>query len=58
MYFGPPAKPSYKRWKKTLAQIMSWGRFDPAQHLTDAQVDEWIRTQRHKVMYRDETKVD
>ena len=58
MCFGPPAKPSYKRWKKTLGQIMSWGRFDPAQHLSDAQVDEWIRTQRHKVMYRDESKVD
>jgi nitroreductase len=58
MCFGPPAKPSYKRWKKTLAQIVSWDRFDPAQHLTDVQVDEWIRTQRHKVMYRDETKVD
>jgi 5,6-dimethylbenzimidazole synthase len=58
MCFGPPAKPSYKRWKKTLAQIVSWDRFDPAQHLTDVQIDEWIRTQRHKVMYRDETKVD
>lgn len=22
------------------------------------EIDEWIRTQRHKVMYRDETKVD
>jgi nitroreductase len=58
MCFGPPAKPSYKRWKKTLPQIMSWDRFDPANHLTDAQVEEWIRTQRHKVMYRDESKVD
>jgi nitroreductase len=58
MCFGPPAKPSYKRWKKSLFQIMSWDRFDPANLMTDAQVDEWIRTQRHKVMYRDETKVD
>lgn len=58
MCFGPPAKPSYKRWKKTLAQIMSWDRFDPANLMTDAQVDEWIRTQRHKVMYRDESKID
>ena len=24
----------------------------------DAQIDEWIRTTRHKVMYRDESKVD
>jgi 5,6-dimethylbenzimidazole synthase len=58
MCFGPPAKASYKRWKKTLPQIMSWGRFDPANRLTDGQVDEWIRTKRHKVMYRDESKVD
>lgn len=58
MCFGPPARPSYKRWKKTLPQIMSWDRFDPANLMTDAQVDEWIRTQRHKVMYRDESKVD
>jgi len=58
MCFGPPAKPPYKRWKKTLAHIMSWGRFDPANALSDAQVEDWIRTQRHKVMYRDESKVD
>lgn len=58
MCFGPPAKPSYKRWKKTLGQIVSWGRFDPAQYLTEAQIDEWVRTTRHKVMYRDESKID
>jgi nitroreductase len=58
MCFGPPAKPSYKRWKKTLPQIVSWDRFDPANLMTDAQVDDWIRTQRHRVMYRDESKVD
>jgi nitroreductase len=58
MCFGPPLKPSYKRWKKTLPQIMSWDRFDPKNYLTDAQIDEWIRTTRHKVMYRDESKVD
>jgi 5,6-dimethylbenzimidazole synthase len=58
MCFGPPLKPSYKRWKKTLPQIMSWDRLDAANVMTDAQVDEWIRTTRHKVMYRDESKVD
>jgi 5,6-dimethylbenzimidazole synthase len=58
MCFGPPLKPSYKRWKKTLPQIMSWDRFDPANFMTDAQIDEWIKTTRHKVMYRDESKVD
>jgi 5,6-dimethylbenzimidazole synthase len=58
MCFGPPLKPSYKRWKKTLPQIMSWDRFDLANFMTDAQIDEWIKTTRHKVMYRDESKVD
>ena len=58
MCFGPPAKPSYKRWKKTLPQIMSWDRLDRANVMTDVEIDEWIRTQRHKVMYRDESKVD
>ena len=58
MCFGPPLKPSYKRWKKTLPQIMSWDRFDPGNFMSDAQIDEWIKTTRHKVMYRDESKVD
>jgi nitroreductase len=58
MCFGPPLKPSYKRWKKTLEQIMSWDRFDPRQFMTDAQIDEWVKITRHKVMYRDESRVD
>jgi hypothetical protein len=48
----------YKRWKKTLDQIMSWDRFEPADFMTEAQIDEWVKTTRHKVMYRDESKVD
>jgi nitroreductase len=58
MCFGPPLKPSYKRWKKPLDQIMSWDRFNPANFMTDAQIGEWIRTTRHKVMYRDESRID
>jgi len=26
--------------------------------MTDAQIDEWVKTTRHKVMYRDENRVD
>jgi len=26
--------------------------------MTDAQIDEWVRTTRHKVMYKDESKID
>lgn len=58
MCFGKPAKPPYKRWKKTLAEIVSWNRFDPAHMMTEAQIDEWIATTRQKVMYKDEKNVD
>ncbi len=58
MLFGVPAKPPYKRWKKTLPQIMSWDRFDMANFMTLDEIDEWVRETRHKVMYRDEAKVD
>lgn len=37
---------------------MSWGRYAPASHLTDEQIDEWIRAERHRWMYRDESKID
>src|ERR1700731_1781881 len=39
MGFGPPLKPSYKRWKKRLDQIVSWDRMDPADVMTDEQID-------------------
>jgi 5,6-dimethylbenzimidazole synthase len=58
MCFGPPAKAPYKRWKKTLGEITSWNRFDPAHLMTEAQIDEWVATTRQKVMYRDAGNVD
>lgn len=58
MCFGPPAKPPYKRWKKELAEIASWNRFDRSQFMSDAELEEWIAVKRHKVMYRDGTNVD
>jgi len=58
MCFGKPAKAPYKRWKKELAEIVSWNRFDQAQYRTPAQIDEWVATTRHKVMYKDEKNVD
>jgi 5,6-dimethylbenzimidazole synthase len=58
MLFGVPAKPPYKRWKKTLPQIVSWDRFDMANYMTVEQIDAWVREERHKVMYRDESKID
>ena len=56
--FGPPAKEPYKRWKKEMSQIVSWEKFDPAQFLTDDELDTWITEQRHKVMYKDAKNID
>jgi nitroreductase len=58
MLFGIPAKPPYKRWKKTLSEIASWDRFDMANYRTVEEIDAWVREERHKVMYRDESKID
>ncbi len=58
LLFGKPAKPPYKRWKKTLPQIMSWDKFHPANHSTLEEIDNWVKETRHKVMYRDENKID
>jgi 5,6-dimethylbenzimidazole synthase len=58
MLFGVPAKPPYKRWKKTLPEILSWDTFNPANHKTVEEIDTWVRETRHKVMYRDESKID
>ena len=58
MCFGPPAKPSYKRWKRQLDEIVHWDRFNPERFMTEEAIDAWVRETRHKVMYRDESKVD
>ena len=58
MCFGPPKKAPYKRWKKRLDEIVNWDRFDPAHYWTEEQIEEWIKTRRHRVMYRDESNVD
>jgi len=33
-------------------------RFDPANPMTDAQIDQWIKATPHKVMYREESRID
>jgi nitroreductase len=58
MCFGPPLKPSYKRWKRKLEEIVSWDRFDMENYWTDDQMDEWVAKKRHRVMYRDADNVD
>jgi 5,6-dimethylbenzimidazole synthase len=33
-------------------------RFNPDNFMTEAEIEEWVRTTRHKVMYRDESRID
>jgi nitroreductase len=56
--FGRAAKSPYKRWKKSLEEIVSWDRFDPRQYKTLEQIDAWVKEKRSQVMYRDENRVD
>ncbi len=56
--FGPPLKPPYKRWKKTLSEIANWDSFNPDNFMTDQELETWIKEKRHKVMYRDAKNID
>ena len=56
--FGKPLKPPYKRWKKTLDEIRSFDTYNPAAYMDQAAIETWIKETRHKVMYRDEAKID
>jgi nitroreductase len=58
MLFGAPAKPPYKRWKKSRNEFVHWDRFDMTNHMSIEDIDRWVREERHKVMYRDESKID
>lgn len=58
MCFGPPLQPSYKRWKKELPEIMNWNHFNMDNFMNEEELDEWVKTRRHKVMYKDETNID
>ena len=58
MCFGPPKKPSYKRWKRELHEISNYDTFNMANFWTDEMIDEWIKNKRHRVMYRDASNVD
>jgi len=58
MCFGPPAKPPYDRWKKPVAEIASFGQYDMSQYKTLEDIQEWIKSTRHRVMYKDKSQID
>ncbi|MEM7302628.1 MAG: nitroreductase family protein [Pseudomonadota bacterium] len=56
--FGPPAQKPYKRWRKSLDEIASRDQFNPKQHMSDDEIQDWIRNRRHRVMFKDASKID
>jgi len=58
MCFGPPAKPPYDRWKKPVSEMASFGQYDMAQHKSLDDIREWVKTTRHRVMYKDKSQID
>lgn len=56
--FGPPAARPYKRWRRPLPEILHRDRLDPSVVLSDAEMEEWIRSRRHRVMFKDASKID
>lgn len=58
MCFGPPLKAPYKRWKKSMDEILHWDVFDRKKYPSDQELDAWIAEKRHKVMYKDAAKID
>jgi nitroreductase len=56
--FGPPAQKPYKRWRRPIAEIAHWDGYDRSHFMTDEALSDWIRSRRHRVMYRDASKID
>ena len=56
--FGKPLEPPYKRWKKTIDEIRSWDRYNADVYMDGEAIHTWIKETRHKVMYRDESRID
>lgn len=56
--FGPPAARPYKRWRRPMEEINHRDRYDRTHFMSDEELREWIKTRRHRVMYKDASKID
>ncbi len=56
--FDPPAAAPYKRWRRPLEEIRHWDTYNSEHFMSDADLDDWIKTRRHRVMYKDASNVD
>ena len=58
LLFGPPAAKPYKRWRRPLEEIAHRDGYDRTRFMSDAELEDWIRNRRHRVMYKDASRVD
>ena len=58
LLFGPPAGQPCKRYRKPIGEIMHMDRYDRRQFMSDDALDDWICNRRHRVMYKDASRID
>lgn len=56
--FGPPAAKPYKRWRRPIEEVLHRDKYDSNHFMSDDELEDWIKTRRHRVMYKDASKVD
>ena len=56
--FGPPAAKPYKRWRRSMEEIRHWDSYNAEHFMSDAELEDWIKTRRHRVMFKDANNVD
>ena len=56
--FCPPAGNPYKRWRRPMEEIRHMDGYDRRQFMSDAELEDWIRNRRHRVMFKDASKID
>lgn len=56
--FGPPAAKPYKRWRRPIEEILHQDHYDRDHFMSNEELADWIKTRRHRVMYKDASKID
>jgi len=56
--FGPADAKPYKRFRRPMEEIAHFDKYDSTQFMTDDELKDWIKTRRHRVMYKDASRID
>ncbi len=56
--FGPSAARPYKRWRRSMDEILHWDSYNRDHLMADSELKNWIKARRHRVMFKDASNVD